>query len=100
MKALDDDDHIDTIIPYFSADFLSFLKDGVLEKGLNDMARATQSLTKSVIPVLEISADDNSRVEELRIMSFRILRNAGLPVYNTTRDAARTVACALNWRNG
>ena len=100
MKALDNDDHIDTIIPYFSVDFLSFLQDGVLERGLSDLTRATQSLTKSVIPVLEISAEDNSRVEELRIMSFRILRDTGLPVYNTTHDAARTIALVLNWRNG
>ena len=100
MKALDNDDHIDTIIPYFSIDFLSFLKDRVLKQGMHDMIRAMQSLTKSVIPVLEIAAEDNSRVEELRIMFFRSLRDAGFPVYGTTRDAARTIACVLNWKNG
>lgn len=100
MKAMDDDDNIDTIIPYFSADFLSFLKDEILESGLLDMTRAAKSLKKCVIPVLEISAEDNPRVEELRIISFRILRDAGLPVYNTTHDAARTIAWVLKWRNG
>ncbi len=93
MKALDADDNIDVIIPYFSIDFLSSFQHSRLEKGPLLITEATKEIKKPVIPILSKFTEDDIGVEEVRLNYFSKFREAGLPVYGDMQSAI----CAIKY---
>ncbi len=98
MKALDDDDNIDVIIPYFSVEYIMrselFLNVKNNEQTFFDMAG---EIKKPVIPILSSFTEDNLDVERTRISTFAALRKAGFPVYMKIQDAVFSIGTFFEW---
>ncbi len=98
MKALDEDDGIDVIIPYFSVEYIMrseiFLNVKNNEQTFFDMA---EEIKKPIIPILSCFTDDNLDVERSRISTFSALRRAGLPVYPKIQDAIYSIGIYWEW---
>jgi len=101
MKALDEDDGIDVIIPYFSVEYIMrselFLNVKNNEQTFFDMAEA---IKKPVIPILSCFTEDNLDVERTRISTFSALRKAGFPVYPKIQDAVYAIGTYFEWVAG
>lgn len=95
MKALDADENIDVIIPYFSIDFLSSFQHPRLERGPLLIAEAIKDINKPVIHILSKFSEDNVRAEEVRINFFSKFREAGLPVYGDMQSAVSAIKYML-----
>jgi len=100
MRAMDDDDGLDVIIPFFSLDFSSVLPDEVTIQGMELIAQEASQMHKPVAVILGKAVEDEVRLEKLRIKSFARLRDAGLPVYPTFQDAINAVASLLPGHSG
>jgi len=98
MKALDTDDNIDVIIPYFSIDFLSSFQHSRPESGPLLIIEATKEINKPVIPILSKFTEDDTGVEEVRINYFSKFREAGLPVYGDMQSAICAIKYMLQWK--
>lgn len=98
MKALDDDEGIDIIIPYFSVDYIArvevFLNVTNSERTLLEMA---QDIKKPVIPILTRFTDDNLDIERTRISTYSTLRKAGFPVFPNIQEAVHTLQSYFWW---
>lgn len=98
MKALDEDENIDVIIPYFSVEYLMhaevFLNVVNSADTILDMSRQIQ---KPVIPVLSCFVENNLDAERVRISTFNALRNAGFPVYSRIQDALYSIETYFEW---
>ncbi len=98
MKALDEDDGIDVIIPYFSVEYIMrseiFLNVKNNEQTFFDMA---ETIKKPVIPILSCLTEDNLSVEQTRISTFSALRKAGFPVYPKIQDAIYSIGKYWEW---
>jgi acyl-CoA synthetase (NDP forming) len=98
MKALDEDDAIDVIIPYFSVEYIRrsevFLKVKNDEQTFFEMAEQIQ---KPIIPILSIFVEDDLDAESTRISTFAALRKAGFPVYSKIQDAVYSIGTYFEW---
>jgi acyl-CoA synthetase (NDP forming) len=98
MKALDEDDGIDVIIPYFSVEYIMrseiFLNVKNSEQTFFDMA---EEIKKPIIPVLSCITEDSLEVERSRISTFSALRKAGFPVYPRIQDAVYSIGIYWEW---
>jgi acyl-CoA synthetase (NDP forming) len=98
MKALDEDENIDVIIPYFSVEYIMrseiFLNVKNNEQAFFEMAEA---IKKPVIPILSCFTEDNLDVERTRISTFSALRKAGFPVYPKIQDAVYSIGVYWEW---
>ncbi|MDD5476419.1 MAG: hypothetical protein PHU03_07915, partial [Syntrophales bacterium] len=98
MKAFDNDDGIDFIIPYFSVDYIAqvelFLNVKNNEQTILEMAR---QIRKPVIPVLASYTEDNLDIEKIRISTFSAIREAGFPVFSNVQDAIHTIGRYFSW---
>jgi acyl-CoA synthetase (NDP forming) len=98
MKALDEDDGIDVIIPYFSVEYIMrseiFLNVKNNEQTFFDMA---EEIKKPIIPILSCFTEDNLDVERSRISTFSALRKAGFPVYPKIQDAVYSIGIYWEW---
>jgi len=98
MKAMDDDDNIDVIIPYFSVEYIMrselFIKVKNDEQTFFDMAEA---IKKPIIPILSCFTEDNLDVERARMSTFSALRKAGFPVYPKIQDAVYSIGVYWEW---
>ncbi len=98
MKALDEDENIDVIIPYFSVDYIAsvelFLNVKNSEQTIVDMAR---DIEKPVIPILASFTENNLDTERVRISTFSTLRKVGFPVYPNVQDVVYTLQRYFNW---
>jgi hypothetical protein len=50
-----------------------------------------------VVPILDKAADDDPRIEELRLMALAIFRGAGLPLYHSLEEAVGAISSILRW---
>ncbi|MEW6186724.1 MAG: hypothetical protein AB1585_13395, partial [Thermodesulfobacteriota bacterium] len=98
MKALDRDESIEVIIPYFSVEYIMrsefLLRVKNSEQSFAEMAEA---IKKPVIPILSCFAEDNLEVERTRISTFAALREAGFPVYPKIQDAVYSIGIYFQW---
>jgi acyl-CoA synthetase (NDP forming) len=98
MKALDEDDGIDVIIPYFSVEGIMrseiFLNVKNNEQTFFEMA---EEIEKPIIPILSCFTEDNLDVERSRISTFSALRKAGFPVYPKIQDAVYSIGIYWEW---
>ena len=99
MKAMDADENIDIIVPYFSVEYILrvelFLNvknsaDTILEMG--------RQIKKPVIPILASFVEDDLEQERVRIETFASLRKAGFPVYATIQDAIYAIRAYFDWQ--
>ncbi|MCP4136220.1 MAG: hypothetical protein GY754_34940 [bacterium] len=98
MEAMDEDDNIDIIIPYFSLDFITRFQNDQVESGAQVLVDTYRELKKPIIPILARFTEDSLAIEETRIRIYAQLREAGLPVFYTIQDAVAAVSMYLEWR--
>ncbi|MCK9275318.1 MAG: CoA-binding protein [Syntrophales bacterium] len=98
MKAMDRDENIDIIIPYFSVDYIHgsslLLNSENSQKTILEMA---EEVKKPVLPILAQFTEDNIDVEKTRIETFLTLRSAGFPVFSNIRDAVYSIGKYFEW---
>lgn len=98
MKAMDEDEQIDVIIPYFSVEYIMraelFLNVKNSADTFLEMARQIQ---KPVIPILSSFVEDDLEAERTRIATFAAMRQAGFPVYVKMHDAIYSIATYFEW---
>ena len=100
MEAVDLERGIDSIVVYLCLDFLLMFREKDVEKGFRDIASKAGELSKPVIVVVGRTADDNPRIEQLRLLALSIFRGAGLPIYFTLQDAVYATSRILRWSSG
>ena len=87
MKAMDADDSIDVIIPYFLVEYILhaelFLK---VKNSANTILEMARQIKKPVISILANFVEDNLDYERVRIDTYAALRKAGFPVYTRIQD--------------
>jgi len=98
MKALDQDNSIDVIMPYFSVEYI-LMSEVALKVKNNDetILEMAEHIEKPVIPILSNFVEDNIDVERTRISTFAALRKAGFPVYAKMQDAIYSLNTYLEW---
>jgi acyl-CoA synthetase (NDP forming) len=98
MKALDEDDGIDVIIPYFSVEYIMRSELFLNVKNNNDtIFEMAKQIKKPVIPILSSFVEDNLDAERTRIATFAALRKAGFPVYSRMQDAIYSIGTYFEW---
>jgi acyl-CoA synthetase (NDP forming) len=100
IEALDQDDGIDVIIPFFSVDFISTFQKDQLESGPGIIIESAKKIKKPVIPVLSRYSQDNLDMEQSRISMYSAFRSAGLPVFSNVQDCIYSISKYLEWKNG
>ena len=98
MNALDQDDGIDVIVPYFSVEYIvrSELVMNV-KNNADTILKMAEQIKKPVIPVLSSFVEDNMDFERTRISTYATLRKAGFPVYAKMQDAIYSIETCLKW---
>ncbi len=98
MKAMDADDNIDIIVPYFSVEYILhaelFLRVKNSADTILEMAR---QIKKPVIPILANFVEDNLDYERVRIETYAALRKAGFPVYTRIQDVIYAIGLYFKW---
>jgi len=98
MKAMDEDDAIDVIIPYFSVEYIMrsefFLK---VKNNADTILEMAAQINKPVIPILSSFVEDDLEAERTRIETFAKLRKAGFPVYAKIQDAVYSIGAYYEW---
>ncbi|MBN1664810.1 MAG: CoA-binding protein [Deltaproteobacteria bacterium] len=98
MQAIDEDDGIDVIIPYFSVEYIMrsefFLN---VKNNADTIFEMAEKIKKPVIPILSSFVEDNLDAERTRISTFATLRKAGFPVYSKIQDAVYSIGSYFEW---
>jgi acetyl-CoA synthetase (ADP-forming)/acetyltransferase len=98
MKALDQDENIDVIVPYFSVEYIMhaevFLK---VTNSADTFMEMAKQVKKPVIPVLSCFLENDLDAERVRIQTFNALRKAGFPVYPTIQEALYAIETYFEW---
>jgi acetyl-CoA synthetase (ADP-forming)/acetyltransferase len=98
MKAIDEDEGIDVIVPYFSVEYIMRSETILQVKNNADtIMEMAHQINKPVIPILSSFVEDNLDVERTRITAFAALRNAGFPVYTKMQDAIYSIGTYFEW---
>jgi acyl-CoA synthetase (NDP forming) len=98
MKALDEDDNIDVIIPYFSVEYIMRSELFLNVKNNNDtIFEMAEQIKKPVIPILSSFVEDDLEAERIRIATFAALRKAGFPAYSKMQDAIYSIGAYFEW---
>lgn len=98
MKAIDEDEGIDVIIPYFSVEYIMrsefFLK---VKNNADTILQMAGQIKKPIIPILSSFVEDDLEAERTRISTFATLRKAGFPVYAKIQDAIYSIGAYFAW---
>jgi acetyl-CoA synthetase (ADP-forming)/acetyltransferase len=98
MKALNEDDAIDVIVPYFSVEYIMHAEMFLNVKNSADtILQMAEQIKKPVIPVLSCFLENDFEAERVRISTFNALRKAGFPVYATIQDALYVIETYFEW---
>ena len=98
MKALDEDDGIDVIVPYFSVEYIMRAELFLNVKNNNDtIFEMAKQIKKPVISILSSFVEDDLAAERIRIGTFAALRKAGFPVYSLMQDAIYSIGTYFEW---
>lgn len=98
MQALDQDDNIDIIIPYFSVDYI--VRSELImnaKNSQNTILEIAKQINKPVLPILTQFTEDNMEIEKSRIETFSTLRSAGFPVFTNIQDAVYSISKYFEW---
>ncbi|MCP4755913.1 MAG: hypothetical protein GY866_34060 [Proteobacteria bacterium] len=94
MKALDEDDNLDGIVPHFTLGILPV--DPCYD--LEALVELLDGLKKPVVPIVSKFTEDRLEHEEARIEMSKTFRKAGYPVFKTMNDAANAIRKILFWK--
>jgi acetyl-CoA synthetase (ADP-forming)/acetyltransferase len=98
MKAIDADEAIDVIVPYFSVEYILHAELFLQVKNSADtIVEMARQIKKPVIPILASYVEDNLDYERVRIETFAALRKAGFPVYAKIQDAIYSIGAYFEW---
>jgi len=97
MKAMDADDNIDVIIPYFSIDWMSIFSNDKVEKGVNTVIETARDIGKPAIPVLSTAAAGDLYIEKVRNDIFSKFRDAGFPAFKDIHSVIIAIRSILQW---
>jgi len=97
LRAMDLEPDLDVIVMYLSLDLLRVFESSKVKSGLQEIAACARELSKPVVPVLFRAAEDHPRVEELRLLSLKVFRDSGMPMYNDLEDAVDALRLTLPW---
>ncbi|MBW2672855.1 MAG: hypothetical protein JRD89_05465, partial [Deltaproteobacteria bacterium] len=97
IGALGQDENIDVIVPYFSADYITVSQHDKIESGPQTIIEIAGQSDNPVIPVLSKFAEAHMDVERVRLSVFSSFRKAGLPVYSTIQDLIYATKKYLEW---
>ena len=98
MKAMDRDENIDIIVPYFSVEYIMAAEIMLNIKNDEQTIREMSGdIQKPVMPILTTFIEDSLDIERIRISSFASLRKAGFPVYTKIQDAVYAIGKYLEW---
>jgi len=98
MKALDEDDNIDVIVPYFSVEYIMHAELFLNVKNSADtFQQMADCIKKPVLPVLACFLENDIEAERVRISTFNALRKAGFPVYSEIQDALYAIETYFEW---
>lgn len=97
INALNQDNNIDVIVPYFSIDYITTFQPDQIETGPGEIAKVVEEVSKPIIPILSKYTEDSVDMEKVRISIFSALRSAGLPVYSTIQDAVYAITKYIEW---
>ena len=99
MKAMDADENIDVIVPYFSVEYIMAAEILLNVKNSEGTFREMSGgIKKPVIPILATFIEDSLDIERIRISSFASMRKAGFPVYAKIQDAVYAIGRFLEWQ--
>lgn len=98
MQAMDQDDNIDVIIPYFDVEYL-IQAEMILQikNSAETILKMAECIKKPVIAVLVAFQENNLDSERVRIETFNTLRKAGFPVYGTIQEAVYAIETYFEW---
>lgn len=98
MKAIDADESIDVIVPYFSVEYILHAELFLQVKNNADtILEMARQIKKPVIPILANFVEDNLDYERVRIETYAALRKAGFPVYTKIQDAVYSIWSYFEW---
>ena len=98
MKALNEDDSIDVIVPYFSVEYIMHAEMFLNVKNSADtILQMAEQIKKPVIPVLSCFLENDLEAERVRISTFNALRKAGFPVYSKIQEALYVIETYFEW---
>jgi len=98
MKALNEDDGIDVIVPYFSVEYIMHAEIFLNVKNSADtILQMAEQIEKPVIPVLSCFLENDLEAERVRISTFNALRKAGFPVYSKIQEALYAIETYFEW---
>ena len=98
MIALDEDDGIDVIVPYFSVEYIMHAEIFLNVKNSADtILQMAEQIKKPVIPVLSCFSENDLEAERVRISTFNALRKAGFPVYSKMQEALYVIETYFEW---
>lgn len=100
MLAMDQDENIDVIMPYFSLDFITSFAPHLASTGPQIILETAAKMKKPVIPILSKFAENVLEMEKVRIEMFSLFREGGLAVFNTIQDCVYAASSILKWSNG
>jgi len=98
MKALDEDEGIDVIVPYFSVEYI--MRAEILlniKNSVQTIIDMSGEIKKPVIPILASFTEDDLNMERTRISTFAAMREAGFPMYAKIQDAVYSVEKYFEW---
>jgi acyl-CoA synthetase (NDP forming) len=98
MKAMDADENIDVIVPYFSVEYILRVELFLNVKNSADtILEMAAQIKKPVIPILASFVEDDLEHERVRIETFASLRKAEFPVYSKIQDAIYSIRTYFDW---
>ena len=97
IAALNQNENIDAIVPYFSIDYITTFQQDQIETGPGEIEKIIEEVTKPIIPILSKFTEDDVDMEKVRISIFSAFRKAGLPVYSTIQDAVYAITKYIDW---
>ena len=97
IEAIDRDDGIDVIMPYFSVDYITRLNPSQIKDGPYAIVKVVGRTKKPIMAVVSRFSEDDVETERLRITIHSIFREAGIPVFSTISRAIDAVARYLTW---
>jgi len=97
IGAIEQDDGIDAIIPYFSVDYIMRLNPEQIKEGPHAIAEVAARAKKPIIAVVARFSEDDAETERIRIAINSVFREAGIPVFPTIPRAIGAVARYCAW---
>ncbi len=98
MKAMDADENLDVIVPYFSVEYILRVELFLNVKNSADtILEMAAQIKKPVIPILASFVEDDLEHERVRIETFASLRKAEFPVYSKIQDAIYSIRTYFDW---